>query len=127
MPCSVYAQRYAIQNVRNKLRVAEINGFDPLSDLYKAIYKVQADLGLSVGWMKPKKMTLLRILAGLSPGSIKIWLDSDSGWFTEARVQDEALPVYHYVSDDVAMTLLKGELTHELEATLMTPDEYLGE
>ena len=33
----------------------------------------------------------------------------------------------HYVDDDTAVTILKGELTKELETTLMTPDDYLGE
>ncbi|GAI13138.1 unnamed protein product, partial [marine sediment metagenome] len=36
-------------------------------------------------------------------------------------------PVYKAISDEAAMAILKHEMTKELEAELMTPDEYLGE
>ena len=72
-------------------------------------------------------MTLFLRLLGLSPGEIKLWHDAECGWFTEAREHPGATPVYHYISDEVAASIIKGELSKELEAELMKPDEYLGE
>ena len=127
MPCNVISQRYALQKVRDTLNVLTKVGFGPLTEPYQAVLKLRNEMVGNLGIMKPKSMTLLKLLAFLSPGSVKLWLDSDSGWFTEARERDGAPPVYHHVADDTAMAILKGELTHELEAELMKPDEYMGE
>lgn len=97
---------------------------DPgLQRLMKARGEAMAKLGLR----KPRISTLVRVLPGLSPGEIKLWSDAEMGWLTEARAKSGAPPVYKYVTDEVAEKLVKGELTHELAATLMTPDPYLGE
>ena len=127
MPCSVIAQRYALQRVRGALTVLTKAGFGPLTEPYQAVLKMRNELMESLGLMKPTKTSLVKLFLGLSPGTISVWLNSDSGWFTEARERPGAPAVYHYVSDEVASSLLKGELTHELESELMKPDEYLGE
>lgn len=80
-----------------------------------------------VGLRLPRSTTLIKVLLGLSPGEMKLWADAELGWMVEARVKAGALPVYKYVSDDVAEKLIKGELTKELELELMTPDPYIGE
>jgi len=80
-----------------------------------------------VGFKAPRPLTLIAKLIGLSPGVIKVWHDAESGWMSEARARPGAPPVYRAVSDEVAMAILKGELTHELEEKLLTPDEYIGE
>ncbi len=82
---------------------------------------------LNFGFKYPRPMTLLIKLVGLSPGTIHLWHDGESGFFTEARAKEGAPPIYHHVTDEVAIKILKGELTHELEAELMKPDEYIGE
>ena len=127
MPCNVISQRYELQNVRNQLNAMIKKGMGPLDEPFRKMYSLRNKLMSQLGIVKPKSMWLFKYLPFLSPGSVKLFLDSDSGWFTEARVKDDAPPVYHHVSDDTAMTILKGELTHELEAELMKPDEYLGE
>jgi len=127
MPCSVTAQRYALASVNKSLRALVQAGFGPLTEPYQAVAKLRNSLLATIGIKVPKPMSLLLTLVGLSPGSVKVWYDGDSGWFTEARERDGAPPVYHHVTDDVAAAILRGELTHELEAFLMKPDEYLGE
>jgi hypothetical protein len=116
-----------INEIQRTLRTLTRAGFGPMTEPYQAVYKLQGDLLGKLGLRSVKPMSLLKLLVGLSPGSVKVWHDAESGWFTEAREKPGAPPVYHHVSDDTAMGLLKGELTHELEAELMKPDEYLGE
>ena len=80
-----------------------------------------------VGFKLPRPVSLLLRLVGLSPGVLKVWHDAESGWMSEARARPGAPPVYKAVSDEVAMAILKHEITHELEEGLLTPDPYLGE
>lgn len=80
-----------------------------------------------IGVKFPRTTSLLTKLIALSPGSIALWHDVESGFMSEARAYPGAPPVYKGVSDEVAMAILKKEITKELEAELMAPDEYLGE
>jgi len=123
----LYHQFRQLNEVQRTLRVLTRAGFGPLTEPYKAVYKLQGELMGKMGLLRPKPMSLLKLLAGLSPGSIRLFHDAESGWFTEAREKPGAVPVYHHVDDDTAMTILKGEMTPELEASLMKPDEYIGE
>jgi hypothetical protein len=95
----------------------------PYLNLLRAGRMSLASFGLKV----PRPMTLIIKLVGLSPGTITLWHDAESGFFTEARAKEGAPPVYRHVTDEVAIKILKGELTHELEVELMTPDDYIGE
>jgi len=98
-----------------------------VADAMNKLASIRGTLLTKVGIKYPKTISSILKLAGLSPGTITLWLDVECGWLTEARDTPGAPPVYHYVKDEVAMVILKGELTHELEVELMTPDEYLGE
>jgi hypothetical protein len=123
----LYHSYRQLNEIQRTLRVLTRAGFGPLTEPYQAIYKLQGELMGKLGLRSAKPMSLLKLLAGLSPGSVKLFHDAESGWFTESRLNRDAPPVYHHVSDDTAMGLLKGEMTHELEAELMKPDEYQGE
>ena len=127
MPCSVISQRYAAQNLRNALRLLRGNGILPTAPNYLNLQKIAGNYTLHLGITIPKPITLILKLLGLSPGTITLFHDADSGFFVDARETPEAPPVYHHVTDEVAGIILRGELTHELEAELMKPDEYLGE
>jgi hypothetical protein len=94
---------------------------------YLNLSRLRGELYTSIGFRVPKFMQLVIKLIGLSPGEVKLWFDAECGFFTEARAYTGAPPVYHIVTDEVAIAIVKGELTHELEAVLMTPDEYMGE
>jgi hypothetical protein len=98
-----------------------------VSDAYQKLYGIRGRLLKEVGVKFPRTLTSLFKLMGLSPGSITIWHDVESGWLAEAREKPGAPPVYHRVSDEVAVKILKKEVTPELEKELLTPDDYLGE
>lgn len=94
---------------------------------FRALTQARSSLIASTGFRVPRSVTPLLKLFGLSPGTITLWLDDETGYFTESRLTPGAPPVYHHVSEDMAMVLIKGQLTHELEAELMQPDDYIGE
>ncbi len=96
-------------------------------DAYNLLNAQRGKLLAQVGLKFPRTILQLLRLTGLSPWSIAVFHDLEAGWLVEARVKPGTPPVYHYVSDAVATQILGGGLTHELEAQLMTPDEYLGE
>lgn len=102
-------------------------GIPEISTPFRAIQGALSGITTQWGFKIPRPVNALMKLYGLSPGTITLFHDAESGFFTEARVKPGAPPVYHHVTDEVAMTILKGELTHELEEILMAPDEYLGE
>ncbi len=113
-----------IDRALNVLRKYKIN---PTSDAFSQLYSIRGKILSQIGFKFPRPMSLIKKLVGLSPGTVALWHDAESGWFTEARVKAGAAPVYRHVTDEVAVTILKGELTHELEAELMKPDDYTGE
>ena len=125
MGCGVYWQQ--IHEVDRALDVFRIYGIPELSDAYRTVYGLRAKLLAQVGVKFPRTVTQLLRLVGFSPGVFALWHDVESGWMSEARARPGAPPVYKSASDEVAMAILKQELTPELEAQLLTPDEYLGE
>jgi len=95
-----------------------------------AYVKLSEEVGAAlakVGTVVSRDTLLLAWSFGFSPGDIKLWHDGDAGWMTEARVRPGAPPVYRKVSDEVAVALIKKQITPELEKVLMTPDDYIGE
>ena len=102
-------------------------GIPEVSDAYQQLYSLRGKLMAQVGFKAPRPVSLLAKLIGMSPGVIKVWHDAESGWMSEAREKPGAPPIYKKVSDEVAMAILKGEVTPELEKELMTPDPYIGE
>ena len=126
MGCGVYWQQVReVERALGALRPhIDIPG---VSDAYNALYGIRGKLLAQVGFKFPRTLSQIAKLVGFSPGTISLWHDIESGWLVEARAKPGASPVYHYVKDEVAIKLLKGELTKELETTLMTPDDYIGE
>jgi len=102
-------------------------GIDELSGPFRQLSAQRGKLLSQVGFKFPRTISSLLKLLGLSPGTITLWHDVESGWMSEAREKPGAPPVYKAVTDEVAMALLKGELTKELEQVLMAPDDYYGE
>jgi len=94
---------------------------------YTTLWGERATALAKVGTVMPRDTIQLAFSFGFSPGSIKLWHDGDAGWVSEARVRPGAPPVYRKVSDEVAVALIKKEITPELELVLMTPDPYTGE
>lgn len=125
MGCGVYWQQ--VREVERAMSTMRRFGISEVSDAYLQLYGIRGKLMGQVGVKFPRTVSQLMKLVGLSPGIIAIWHDVESGWMSEARAKPGAPPVYKAVSDEVAMAILKGELTHELEDVLMTPDPYIGE
>jgi len=126
MGCGVFWQQvHTIDRSLDKLRLhVDIPG---ISDAFQELYSLRGELMAKIGFKFPREVRLILRIVGLSPGTINLWFDIESGWMSEARARPRALPVYKSISVEVAMTLLRGELTKELEAELMAPDPYIGE
>lgn len=116
-----------VREYERALDVLRSVGFGPGTGPFEAINKARGKVMGIMGFRQPRLPSILGVLAGLSPGVVKLWHDGETGFMSEARARPGAPPVYRHISDDIAMTILKGELTHELEEFLLTPDEYYGE
>lgn len=127
MPGLLYHTYRQIHEYERAMRQLALGGFGPGTAPFNILYDARNKVLESVGLKSSRSVSSLLRLAGLSPGEIRLWHDAESGFMTEARRTPAAPPVYHHVEDQVALTILRGELTHELEEVLMTPDAYTGE
>ena len=125
MGCGVYWQQ--VREIEHALGTMRKFGISELSAPYQQLYAVRGKLMAQVGVKFPRTISMIAKLIGLSPGIIKLWLDIESGWMSEARAKPGAGPVYHYVTDEMAFAIINREVTPELKKYLMTPDTYLGE
>ena len=128
--CSSTSTKYSynmVNEIDRALSTMRKFGIPEVSEAYQKLYGVRGKLLAQIGFKFPRPLSLLAKLVGLSPGEVRVWHDAESGWFAEARAKPGAPPVYHHVTDEVAMAILKKEVTPELETELLTPDEYLGE
>jgi hypothetical protein len=102
-------------------------GISQVSPAYRQLYQARGKILALIGFKIPRIVSLLKVLPFLSPGSLKLFHDAESGFMVEARVKPGAPPIYHHVTGEIAISILKDELTHEVEESLMTPDDYIGE
>lgn len=120
-------QRREVLEIDRALSTMRRFGIPEVSDAYQQLYSLRGKLIGQIGYKFPTPISLIAKLVGLSPGIIKVWHHAESGWMAEARVTPGAPPVYRAVTDEVAMMILKEELTPELHDYLLTPDPYIGE
>jgi len=125
MGCGVYWNQ--IRELDRALGTMTKFGIPGMSDAYQSLYAMKGKLMAQVGFKYPRTITQLIKLIGFSPGEIRLWHDVESGWMSEARAKPGAPPVYKRVTDEIAMAILKREITPELEKDLLAPDDYLGE
>jgi len=102
-------------------------GIPTTSTPYQKVYTELGRLKADIGYKVPRSVIAVAELYGLSPGTLRLWQDAEIGWKVEARARPSAPPIYKNVSDDLAMTIIKGELTHEAFMELLVPDPYIGE
>ncbi len=119
MGCGVYWQQ--IRELERALGSMSRFGIAIDSDAYRQLSSLRGKLMKQVGFKFPRTISALVKLVGLSPGTLTLWHDVESGWMTEARERPGAPPVYRAVGDDIAMAILKREVTHELKEQLLTP------
>ena len=125
MGCGVYWQQ--VHEVEHALSVMERFGIDPGDPAFVSLQGRRAGLIAEIGRKFPRSYDWLTFLAGESPGEIRLGHDSETGWFAEARVRPKAPPIYHRLSDEEAMAVLKHEISPELHDRLFTPETYFGE
>lgn len=125
MGCGVFYSQ--IRELDRALSTMTRFGIPEISGAYQQLFQLRGKLMAQVGLKFPRVISPLAFLAGFSPGTIRLWHDVESGWMSEARERPGSPPVYRAVSDDVAMAILKKEITPELEKELMTPTDYYGE
>ncbi|MBU2060204.1 MAG: hypothetical protein KKB38_21035 [Gammaproteobacteria bacterium] len=53
--------------------------------------------------------------------------DIETGWFAEARMKPGDLPIYHQITAEEAISIIKGEPSYDLMARLLRAEEYVGE
>jgi len=125
MGCGVYWQQ--IKELNRALGTMRKYGIPETADAYRQLAGTRYDLLGKMGVKLPRSIIQISKLVGFSPGSITLWFDVECGWMTEGRIRPGAPPVYKSASDEIAMAILKREITDELEEIIMTPDPYLGE
>lgn len=117
----------AVRQTESALRLLEQEGFGPETAPYAAIWQRRVLAIEQMGKKATVEPYSLLTRFGRSPGIFKLWNDPEKGWFVEARRVVGALPIYRFVSDDIAKAVLRDKLTHEQETALLTPDPYIGE
>ena len=125
MGCGIYFNQ--IRELEKAMGTMSRFGILPSSPAYMQLFNVRGKLMAQVGFKFPRSIIQLVKLIGLSPGSITLWEDIESGWLAEGRVTPGAPPVYHYITDEQAIAILKKDISPELHDFLMTEDPYLGE
>ena len=128
--CSSTSTKYQVRqlgNIDDALGRLRLKGIGPGVPGFDSIYKIRSEVLSKIGYKVPRDMLNIIKLVGLSPGTVTVWFDTETGWFSEARERPGAPPVYHAIDADTAVALVSGELTKELEERLMAPVDYLGE
>ncbi len=125
MGCGVYWQQ--VHEVESALSTMGRFGISTADPAYQTLSRKRGELLARVGQKQPRSWDWLTFLAGESPGTIRLAHDVEAGWFAAARVRPGAPPIYHRLSDEEAMAILKKQIPPELHDKVFTPDEYLGE
>jgi len=125
MTCGVFWQQ--IKELERALGALQHLGIETSNPAYQLLFGMRGKMMKQIGFKFPRSISSIARVLALSPGNITLWHDVESGWMSEARAKPGAPPVYKSVSDETAVAIIKGEITHELEEQLMTPDEYIGE
>ena len=125
MACGIaYRQLDIINTAMRDLRRLGIPLENPaMRELYKLRGEVMGKLGLKI----PRVSSILRTVSGLSPGIVRVWFDSETGFMAEGRPYPEAPPVYHAISVEEAALLVAEEPPSELLHRMFLPTEYIGE
>jgi len=125
MACGVKQQQ--LNELDRALQALERAGLGPGTGPYDTLAATRTGVSEQIGYKFPRQVPFITGFRGLSPGEIRLFHDIEAGWLVEGRAEPGAPVARRYVPADIAITLLKGELTHELEEYLMTPDPYIGE
>lgn len=101
-----------------------------VEETHPAYQRVWAQRGAAlakVGYKAPKVSDWLINWASYSPERIRLGRDPEYGWFIAAREKPDAPITYKHVSAEIAVAIIKEEVTPELVKELAKPEEYYGE
>jgi len=125
MGCGIYWQQ--VHEVERALDVMRKYGVPETSEAYQTLWGERGELLSKVGVKSGRVADWIMDWATWSPARVRLGHDPEFGWFAVAIEKPGAPPIYHRVSDEEAMAILKNQVTPELKQRLLTPDEYLGE
>lgn len=125
MGCGVYWQQ--IRTVERDIEVMRRYGVLETDPGFQAAWRRRGQLLAQVGRKFPRTMIDLTPTIWISPESLKLMEDPEFGFVVMARRAPGVPAIYHRVSDDEAMAIMRREISQELKERLLKPDEYLGE
>lgn len=112
-----------LNEIKRALNVLDRLGFGPLDKAYAALYRAQGAALGKLGLAKPRMTTFLKVLPGLSPGKLNLFLDAELGWLVELTAEPGSVPIRKYVGDDIAEKILLEQLDHDDFMALLEPEE----
>jgi len=125
MGCGVYWQQIA--TTERALGDLEKLGLGPGTEAYEAVWHKRGALLAEVGRKFPRIDYSLSMWREFSPQRVRVWFDPEFGFHAEIRDRPGAPPSYKVVPAEVAVAIIKDEISPELRERLILPDEYLGE
>ncbi len=120
-------QYYQVNEIERALATMTKFGIPETDPTYQALWARKGIVSATVGYKIPRLPTQLRLPGFSSPHGFGLWHDPESGWMVEIRAFKGAPPLYKAVGDELAMAVLRDELTPTQEKWLLVLDEYLGE
>ena len=125
MPCQYkYIQANTITGA---LRTLGLSPYSMNLPIYGELMALRSQILAEVLPATPRISLLLRTIIGLSPGTVRVWLDTERGWMAEGRKAPGATPVYHQVTAAEALGLMQEHPNPDLAHRMMEPDPYVGE
>ena len=125
MGCGFYWQQ--VNTADRAMRDLERLGLGPGTEAYDAVWRQRGALIAEIGRKFPRVDYTLSMWREFSPQRIRVWFDPEFGFNVEIRIRPGTPPTYKLVSAEMAVAVIKGEVTPELKERLLAPDEYLGE
>lgn len=125
MPCKYRWNQMSIVN--SALRTMGVSPYALKLPVYSELRALRYQLLSQVSAPFPRISMLIRMITGLSPGSVRLWLDTENGWMCEGRKTPGSTPVYHSITAEQAQLLLREDPDPELAHRMMEPDQYAGE
>ena len=125
MPCQ-YKYRQA-NTITGALRTLGLSPYSMHLPIYGELMALRSQILSEILPATPRVSMLLRTIIGLSPGTVRVWLDTERGWMCEGRKTPGAALVRHHISDAEALALMQEHPDPALAHRMMEPDPYVGE
>jgi len=118
---------YQVRKVEGDLETLRRLGVEETHPAYQALFAERGKALANVGYKAPRTQAWVMDWATWSPTLVRLMEDTELGFVAVVKAFKGAPPVYKRVSGEVAVAIIKGEVTPELKEALLKPDDYLGE